>query len=58
VPAHVLPELPLDPVVGVEERPVTCLDVLDLGGAVRHGAGAAEEELQQQLGSHGFEPRG
>src|SRR5207244_8725977 len=58
VPGPLLAKLPLDSVVGVEKLPVTRLDVLDLGDAVRHRAGAAEEELEQELGPNRLEPGG
>src|SRR5207245_11754287 len=46
---HLLAEPSLDPEIGLEEPALGGLVVLDLGEAVRHPAGVAEEELEQEL---------
>src|SRR5437870_2986926 len=54
---HLLAEPSFDPEIGLEEPALGGLVVLDLGDAVRHPAGVAEEELEQELAAEGLVPR-
>src|SRR5438128_3167934 len=54
---HLLAEPSFHPEIGCEEPALGGLVVLDLGDAVRHPAGVAEEELEQELAAEGLVPR-
>src|SRR5262245_24746953 len=57
VARHLLDELSLDTQVCLEELLLPGLIVLDLGHAVGHGPGDAQEELEQELTANGLVPR-